>query len=319
MIEARWLIIEGLTTPWLPIAESIAQAEEILNKAEAYLETASVEILHIYHRCRGSLAYARNDAKVALHHYLQAMDLKSDNIHAEPSLFYSIGNMYLRLGLPFHAVWPLRHAATGRVGVYTGIIDSSIENDLGLVYTQIGELNKAEAILKSALNKAKSVNDKVNIGSILVNLGEIKQKQGLFQESMELYNQALVWCIDVKEYRLYITSNKALCLFEMKKFSQSLKVVKEGKELAVGDEEFTIMFEAISCLMTMDDKSIGYLENVAIPYFISQKTLKFDAIFFCDYLEAIYKKRGAYKKAYAIATVSRNVYKGMLYGDVDLL
>jgi len=86
------------------------------------------------------------------------------------------------------------------------------------------------------------------------------------------------------------------------------------------NDDHTINIEATRHLMTLNEsQSIKYLETVALPFYRAHVgNFIFSALDTCDILESQYRKRGAARKADAIAIMQRNIYKGMIYGPNDI-
>jgi len=72
--------------------------------------------------------------------------------------------------------------------------------------------------------------------------------------------------------------------------------------------------------MTINNKeSVEYLEEIAIPYFIKQGGWYLTAAaYLCKILEAHYRKKGAARKADAIAIIQRDIYREMIYGPREV-
>ena len=93
----------------------------------------------------------------------------------------------------------------------------------------------------------------------------------------------------------------------------------KASDLATDDNEIMKMeVETTRHMNLKDDNSIEFLESVALPYFRNHGIRAItDALKICDYLESTYRKRGATNKANAIAAISRDIYKEMIFGPPD--
>ncbi|MCL2362108.1 MAG: helix-turn-helix transcriptional regulator [Defluviitaleaceae bacterium] len=309
MINVRLLLWE----------QDLDTGEEELNNVEQYIEDASSDAKHLYYRSRGVIASHRGDLKVALKHYLQVINLQTDNLKADAPLYNNIGTIYRKLGKLFHAIryheralWECAHDRTHMLKPY-------INTALCECYALVGEFDNVMKMAEEALSHANGINDKMSIGNALSCKGGIYSRIGNHEEALMLYNQSLpCYEKDSPEYLICIL-NKAKCLNKMKNYSESKELIKQGMLLAEGNEMHILLFKTQLHSMTLNDsQSVDYIESVAIPYFkvrdVSSRAVALDC---CDTLESHYKKKGSQKKAMAIAVVARDIYKEMMYGVPD--
>ena len=309
MVETRLLFQEG----------NVTAGEEQLKAVETGLEEASVEVNQLYHRNCGFLFGTRGDIKTALMHSLKALNYISEALKPPPALYYNIGGLYAELSRPFHAIKYLERAEiefnqerTNTIGPLTGHL-------LGVCYMHVRELDKAKERFDITLAHARSINNELAIGSVLQALGSLSAYANNFKDGLIYSEQALTYLPQHTPHYLYALANKATLLMKMKSFTEFQEVVEAGRLLAKGNEGFTVLFESIWHTMSLkNSESSNYIENVTIPYFKgSTGSLKYAALDYCDILEAHYKKNGSQKKALAIAAITRDIYKEMMFGTSD--
>ena len=313
MIDTRLLFYE----------HKIPAAMEKLKAAEPLLDNASEEVHYLFHRNSGFAYTAANNWDKALSHYLKCLDYSNGEIKPDASIWSNIGTCYAHLGKPIRAISYLEQAIMkyGNNHAHIGVAYTNLV--LTNCYTAIGELNIAKKHAKATLLQTQSLGDKITSGWILFIRSVICLKEGNPAEGLEFIEQASP-CFQghepsyLRSFTAYpdLLVNKALCLLEIKNLTECKNVIEQGKLLAEGDEKLAIIFEALNKLMTLRDTcSTKYIENIAIPYLrkidISSKETVLDL---CDRLEAHYRKRGANKKADAIAVIYRDVHKEIICG-----
>ena len=106
----------------------------------------------------------------------------------------------------------------------------------------------------------------------------------------------------------------------LKSFDECNKLIMQGKTIAKDTKLYNVMFESLAHLVKLISKknsvSAGYLENVAIPYYRHDYPLARGlALDLCEHLEVHYTKIRKTKHATAIALITRDIYKEMLFGD----
>ena len=311
MTEARILFRE----------ENLEAGEERLNRTEALLDEASSEALHLYHYNRGFLLLIRRDHKASLRHHLQCLNHENNNVKLGVGVLYNIGTIYLQIGKPWQALTYLEYSKMKYDLGRTNILESSINTNLALAYTFVGEYEKAESLYNDALAQVKSTNNDLLTGIALASLSFMYLCKGNNAESLKAYNKSLIL---VKNHSIYvkILTRKAFCLVRMKDFAQCKEVIEQCRELNKDDKNLAISIEAISHIMTLDNsESADHLENFVIPHFRTSNDFEnggiYRALTFCEILEAHYRKKRKIKKANEIAVVGRDIYKEIYFGGVD--
>ncbi|MCL2362983.1 MAG: helix-turn-helix transcriptional regulator [Defluviitaleaceae bacterium] len=313
---------------------NIPAVEEKLNAAEDLLAGASNEALYMFHRNKGFFYSVNSDYKNGLKHYLQTLDIVSDDIKPDMAIYTNIGMMYMSIGKPYHAIMYLKDALQGHGGDRTHIIRTHTNSMLAMAYMTIGEHAKAKKLFDESLVQAKNMNDGAIIGLTLSNMSVLSIKMGNYDEGVRLCDQALEYCLG-KDYQstisindegrgntlqLILLFNKGLGLLKMREFPKCQEVLEYGLVLAKDDKRSSVVFNTLKHLMSLSDSdSIKYLENEAIPYLRAGGGLdKLLALDICKEIESHYKKKRAKTKALAFTSIARDIYEEMFIGEVEL-
>jgi len=313
--------------------QNIPVVEEKLTAAEALLVGASNEVQYMFHRNKGFFYSIHSDYKNGLQHYLKAIDIVSDDIKPDMAIYTNIGMMYMGIGKPYHAIMYLKDALQGYGGDRTHIIRTHTSSMLAMAYMTIGEHRKAKKLFDESLVQAKNMNDGMVMGLTLSNMSVLNIKMGNYEEGVKLCDQALEYCINKNHQstvsinndegrgnslQIMLLFNKGLGLLKMKEFDKCRETLEHGLALAKDDTRSSIIFNTLEHLMTLNNNSsMGYLEEVAIPYLRTGGGLdKLLALDICKEIETHHKKKRAKTKATAIAAVARDMYEEMFLGEV---
>jgi len=319
MLEARMLIKPG----------TFDKASQNISKAEAIIEkmgdAVSVEAMFLYHRNKGNLLAHQNDYKKSVMHRLKAVDFNIESLTLKPDaqLFRDISQSYLNIGQPHNALLYSERALAADNNDPTLVIAPSIGIIQASVYTALGQFDKAKAMYKEILERAKSINNKKAIGICIMDLGGLELKAGNPEEALKLIIQGMeIFEEDgqptIPLYNCTFLYVKAKCLMQLKQIDECEKIIDEGMRIATdaGLESFIICFNSARCLMNLKDpKSQEYLENIAIPHCRDSNTvLIYEALEICHTLEKFYYKNRSKTKGLNMAKVSRDILHEMFYG-----
>jgi len=326
MFEIRMLMMEGTQKRLKESTEAAHEtekaAEEKLKAAEALInfDTASDEVLQLYHRNKGLIYVVKMDEMNKIKHFLKAVDYSTDNIPIDVMLYYHIGCAYLTLGKPFKAIVYLERAkalcpdSTNRVLIHVNI-------NIASACIDTGELKEAEKILKESLVHAESMDEVGGKMRIMMLMAGLCDRANKHEECIAFLDQATEYANNYTHALVNILWIKAYSLFKLKKTNECQDALTYAKKLAAGDELQTFMIEVQSHRTTLDnDDSLHYLESVAIPSLKKRKgTFAFYAIGLCKELEAHYLKKRSKMKALTIAAIMRDIYEEAFYWDDDAL
>jgi len=321
LIEVSIIMLAELNFP--------AAAEKI-SKIEPLMDGASDEAFYMFHRSKGYLIMLNGDYRGALKHYLQITDIVSDHVKPDMVLFSNIGMAYIGIGKPYHAIVNLERARheygrANKLGAHVGIT-------LALAYTIVGELYKAKKLFDASLINARTENNNTTICINLTYMSLLSMKKGNYEECISLCDQVLAQCQEDsaqtvaaaigQKNTIQCTAifNKCNCFFKMKDYAKCQELIANGRLLANGDKKFTIGFNALECLVNIDDAdSVKYLEDVAIPHYkAGDGSDKVMALELCKEMEAHYKKKKAKTKASAFTAIARDIYEDMFLGEIEL-
>ena len=304
-------------------------AAEKISKIEPLMDNACEEAFYMFHRTKGYLNMINGDYKGALKHYLQITDIESDHIKPDMVLFSNIGMAYIGIGKPYHAIINLERARneyrrTNKTSAHVGIT-------LALAYTIVGELYKAKKIFDASLINARTANDIMTICINLTYMSLLSMKKGNYEECISLCDQVLAYCQEDSAHSVGVAIgqkniiqctaifNKCNSFYKMKDYAKCQELIADGRLLANSDKKFTVGFNALECLINIDNaSSIKYLEEVAIPHYkAGDGSDKIMALELCKEMEAHYKKKKAKTKAAAYTTIARDIYEDMFLGEIS--
>jgi len=122
---------------------------------------------------------------------------------------------------------------------------SNVYNNLGTMYTSIGDLDKAQNYLQKCLKirendfKSKDLNKKSDYAKTLVNISQIKFKKGITEGALTNINSAIKYQREliIEDERKYTNDlipsliNKAVVLSSKDKFNEALQVYNELEKI----------------------------------------------------------------------------------------
>jgi len=283
-IEARLMIKERK----LDVARTIL--EPLLDWVEKVTNEA---LYHLYHSL-GSLCIHEGNQDKALDYLLLADAMEADGFEKEPTQSYNLAACYNHFG---------KYAVA--VGMFERIYDwfnndkSSIpmlilNNNLGLGYLRTGHVKEAKEYFNKTLDRAKSLNSTRFIGYSLHNLGCVHLKLGEHKKAIDFFEEASKQFSEGDNNYLENLYFKALCQIEMKSPMREM-TINRGLSLANGNSHYELLFNSLSHLLTISEKSemasMDYIEHTTIPYILE----KYEYYRVFDYfaaLEKAYARKG---------------------------
>jgi len=325
--EHDLIIIYKMIAARILLAERASQAaEEYLSFVEDMLDKASEDALYLYYRVKGTFTSTTGDNKNALKHFLQALEHSDNALRPDIQLVFIIGNTYLVNGIPIMAMTYLERFIREYEGDITLPIMDHACNSLGVCYITLGYYENAKNLFQSSLVRARSYGNQKHLGLLLSNLGLISSRMGDYEAGIKFIDEALPY-LQISETRRDLHINalliKARCLAMQNKRKRCEEILTQCRGLTKKEEynKFTVMIEAAyyRLIAPKDDEAIEYLESVALPYYMDLGIFHIISVLeICGTLEALYLKRGAVRKADAIVRISRDVYRGIVYGGGGL-
>jgi len=308
---------------------NISATEDKLNTLEPMLGSASATVRYLFHLLKGFLYSMAGDNKKFLKHSIIALNYRDATINPEVAALYNISQAYLMLGKPFHAIVYLERAQSEFKGDVTNTSMSSINHTLASCYVWICDYDKAEKLAEASLAQAKSLNATGRMADVSYVLSNIKLQTYRYEECMAHCEQAILHYKELNESYIDVLIVKAHCLLEMNEYEKCKQVLAQGKAIideekiptpgmAFDEDSLSIQLNATGHLMTLDSPdSINYIQNTAIPQLRDGGLSKFEALYFCNKLEAHYTKKRTKTKANAIAAIARDIYREIYEGEVE--
>jgi len=296
--------------------ENKLKAKHKLDALAASYDDMSINARHFFHRNTGMVYSHWNNTK-ALQHCLLALETLSDETKTStPILLLNIGAKYYALGRIFHAMTYLERAKYEHQEDRTNIIGAYIDSMLIACYISIGEYDKAKSLAELVLSRAKAINDRQGVALALNHMGHVYKGMKDFETALPFFEESQILYGGKQDVFIVELLNsiegKAYCLLGLKRFTELKDVIKKGQSLAKNIPSAQHTFESLQHLLTLNNaESTNHIENITIPFLLGNSNYQ-AALRFCDRLEAYYIKKGAVKKANAIAIKSREIYKMLL-------
>jgi tetratricopeptide (TPR) repeat protein len=228
---------------------------------------------------------------------------------------------YSKTNRPFYSQLFYERAMQARCGDLTNLFDPFAVAQYSTNCISIGNLKKGKQLADQALVESRRVKRDDIVGVCYLNYAEINRLRKNHQDALAFYDKALTTFVDYHKIdkgqnKLYLRAllQKAICLFEAKRFNECYQTINKGASMAKDANDFLLMFESLEHLMNLQNEaSETYIKDVAIPGIMKISYEK--ALFFCDKLEAHYKKKRSTMKALMIAAISRDIYKTWQMSD----
>ena len=326
-----YLLIEAT---FLALEYNVQVADQKLSIIEGLLDidSASNEALNLYYRSKGFICGYAGDLINSIKHSLKAVKYAEADKYIDTFALLNVGFAYSFLGKYWLAIIYFERGRTLHLikDDITSGTNEVIGNALGTCYLAMGEYRKAEEVIMLTIAQSKSLNNKGAIGEALYRMALIKLRTGMYDDCMDYCNQAQAYHKESKEMYVNTLICKVKCMLEMKRFDDCPELLNHGKTMLIegtpdvvktakDSDDLMFYLNAIEHLMTIDDNtSINFIQDIAIPRFRAGRTSKFDALYFCNKLEAYYTKKRAKTKANAIAAISRDIYKEIFMDEVVL-
>jgi len=323
MIEARLLAM----------SRDMSAIQERIENATPYLNEMSTDARYLYHYTIGVFYFmqtvvsftqtmdseSRSEREIltkALEHFTLSLEHESQSVglYKDASLLAFLGNTYTSLGKPVRALISLERSLTTYSGDYViGI--RKMGGSIAACHFQIGDYEQAKKAYEEVLLHEQAANSRIKIAVILSDLALTNLMLGNQDEALRQCEEAFSIAKEDNLVYLLCLSCKVKIMMKTKKTAEAKALVAEGKQLVVGEKEIVrVVFEAFGHMMSLSsDKSIDYLENIAIPCLrgTAQNHL---ALEICYTLEEHYRKKEAKYKTLAMAALGRDIYRDMIVG-----
>jgi len=323
MIESRLFVI----------ARNMSAIQERIESATPHLDEMSTDALHLYHYIAGIFNFmqtavpftqtmdseSRSEKEIltkALEHFTLSLDYErqSAGFYKDASLQAFIGNTYTSLGKPVRALISLERSLAAYSGDYAiGI--RKMGASIATCHFHIGDYEQAKNAFEEVLLHEQAVNNRIKIALVLSDLALTNLMLGNHDEALRQCEEAFSIAKEDDLVYLICLSCKIKIFMKIKKTAAAKALVAEGKQLATGEKEIVrVVFEAFGHLMSLSsDKSIDYLENIAIPC-LRGTAQNHIALEICSTLEEHFRKKEAKYKTLAMAALGRDIYRDMIVG-----
>ena len=303
----------------LVLAEAnVALAEELLLSEKSLIEEATEENQHHFNYNMGSLYVFKGDFKIALQYYLKARSLEISVLEEDVFLNFNLAMCYSMLGKYTLAIGTIEEVYD-LIDLNKGSrMQTYVNSLLAINYVFVGQATRAKRILDKALSVALSNTNKMYIGAALHNYGcaclELKNYQGAinyFDRVFEYHEIGDKFYMENMYWKVY-------CLIQLKEVPKAKMLLSETKPLTEGNEYYTLIFESLSHLLTInDDASIDFIEQKTIPYLI-EKYEYYRALNYCKMLEnkfTIWINNGYKKRLAELVAIIRKITDEITFGE----
>jgi len=295
----------------------VESARAILLALESSVDEFDNDFMHLYYYNRGTLSHKYARYREALDFYLKAHELMKGGFKENQWLHYNIAACISGLGHVVNTITFIENCCKFSSDNQIVVTELMIDDLLALSYIKLGNMRIAKKLLKKCLVKAKSNNNERFIGIILVHYGYLYCRKKDWDTAISYLNEAFGYL--QKDDLMYLEAlyQKIWCLIHLECYSACSNLLSEGKELAKGNEDYSILFESLSHLITLNTKeSIEYLETVTVPHLV-RFSANVVALDYCKILKKNYEKRkGTLKKLLEIEKTMNSLYRNMLDGSI---
>jgi len=287
-------------------------AKAIFNEVEPKLGNATNEILHQYYYSKGLYHLRKAQSEDAFYYHSKALELKKDKL--------SYCNMAIcarRLGKYALSNELLEEAKELPSNHKTATIDWGINILIALNAIGFGFFKKAETLLDKALAEAIGNNNKIQIRQTYNNYAYLYCTKKDWHTALYYVNQVFEDVEKGSPSHLEALYQKTRALIGLDDVIECTKLLTEAKELAKDDEDYSMQFKTLECLLTINnEKSLEYLEDVAIPYFLKLNR-SVATLDYCEMVKKQYEKKGTnvQKKLLNITTIMTRIYEKLLGKD----
>jgi len=291
---------------------NLEAAKEILNTVESRLDNANNETLYQFYYINGLYYIRKAQHEEAFYYYSKALDLKKDKW-----TYYSTAFCARNLGRWSQSTELLEEAKELPSDHKTATADVAINTLIALNYIGLGLFKRAEKILSEYYEKAIDSDNKMLIGSTCNNYAFLYCTKNDWHTALYYADQAFEHVIKGSKSHLEALYQKGRALIGLSDAIECTKLLIEAKELAKDSDDYSMQFKTLECLLTINnEKSLEYLEDVAIPYFfkLNRSVATLD---YCEMVKKQYEKKGTnvQKKLLNITTIMTRTYENLLGKD----
>jgi len=293
----------------LLVDDKFELATNILTKLAHTLDKANNDIMFWFYYNNGTLAYCNKQYQKALDFYTKAFKIMKGGFEENKTLHYYIANCLSALGYFTNVVMFIDNYCNFNATEKKTDLDYMVDNLLAINLIKWGYVKRANKILSKSYIKAEADKNIHMIGHILHNMGYLYYSAKNWDTALIYYDKVFDYC--TKENLLYLQNlyQKTRCLVEINAYAKYPPLIAEGKELSKENEIFSVMFESLKHLTTLNEEnSLNYIENEAIPY-LSNKSVNDIVLDYCELLRDHYQKNNSLIKSLKMAEMCGAYYK----------
>ena len=305
----------------------LGKIEEVRKTLVPYVRSVkknSNEVQYHFYHLLGVLHRMRMNFKKSRRYFLLAEEKKTDDFESDPLLGLNLAVFYGESGKYTVAVAKLERMYHLFNHDTPNVQTMLLYNELGMNYVRLGHTEQAKELFHKISGIAKVLKNEDFSRYCLGNLGVAHFIAKEYEDAIYYLNQAVEQSNEISYNYFECLYYKTLCLMHMENPDYRTEL-KNGLANAKGNEYFSIMFNALYHLTTIDKQtSMDYIEHTAIPKMLElyQYSKTFD---FFTALSNAYAKRskaGGSKKDYIksleIGMKAFEIYVLLTSGKEDL-
>jgi len=299
-------------------------AKDMLDELEVTRDDFSdIQLYHYYYNL-GTYNLKSRQYRAALDANLKAFEFIKGGIEKNVMFFYNTAICYERLGFVMLAIAFLEKALELYKSGQKNMSARILYNALGVYYANVGHLPKAHKHLHKAHSIAeKDYKENPNhetkkyVGMALLNLGFMFRRAGQWRDAVECIDKAMPYLKDGSEFYLEALYEKVFSMIQKGDALECADMIKDGLRMSKGMELYTIMFQSLDRLVSVDEASVKFFEEKAIPYFIKNNIYAYVLDYGAIVKEYFKKSKRNTKTRFSEASIAMcNVLEKMQKGGI---
>jgi len=300
-----------------------ATAEMLLATFVQELCRMDDECLYHYYYAKGILVNAQERYEDCLDYFLLAYELAEDNSTILPKedawLYYYIALCYTKIEIPHRAVFFWQKAKYACANDESTSFTLQIDRGLAANYIKLNQLKDAKRLLDKCAQVDQSLMNDACIGVTYMYLGCMHKEAKNWVSAIKYLDMALEHLPANTDCYYASMYHKIFCAIQTKSVVAANQQFEHISALGLVGAVWTIYFDALSHYYMIinnmtsykNDKSVAYIEKIAIPHFISEHDY-FLAIEYYTLLEQYYSNLNLTKKSLAMTQAINTLYKRCL-------
>lgn len=289
----------------LLLENEVEKAYEAWKDIRQYEDTFDEEMEYYFHLGSGLVLYYQGDYENS---YLQLMEAKNYSVSInledweESDLYYLLALSASQANNISASIFNADQALTIFQKQYNLVKSADCHILLGINYGRLKNYGKALENYHLVSKIATQTNDYYQLGVIYHNIGVIESRLGNYESALSNYKKSLFYRVEkASDNEIFET---IYCLifenYKIGEFDECNKWINKGLSYLDSSREDTttaeIHLNIYTMLISNDDNTSQYLENVAIPHFIDKKQHRF-VIRYCMIISNLLEGERSYKKS----------------------